>query len=147
MFTSHPNLCKLVTSMFNHPKPCILTCHVIHMQDNLGFIYSNQQVKVMHYLPSRCTQDVPFFASELRLNCVAGIILLSRIKMSCHHVVVHCIDKHVWWLICFFASLDQADGVTPQYPEDTYSYHVDQGKRNPPSEHVLSYFPQIFSPL
>ena len=47
----------------------------------------------------------------------------------------------------FFASLDQAEGVTPQYPEATYSYHVEQGKRNPPSEHILSYFPQIFSPL
>ena len=44
-------------------------------------------------------------------------------------------------------SIDQAAGVTPQYPEDPYYPYPEQGKRNPPSEHVLSYFPQIFSPL
>ena len=58
--------------------------------------------------------------------------------------------EHVWWLIVasmFCASIDQAAGVTPQYPDDPYYQHVEQGKRNPPSEHILSYFPQIFSPL
>ena len=43
-------------------------------------------------------------------------------------------------------SVGQADGVPPQYPAEPY-YHAEQGKRNPPSEHILSYFPQLFSPL
>ena len=38
-----------------------------------------------------------------------------------------------------YVSIDQAAGVTPQYPEDPYYQHADQGKRNPPSEHILSY--------
>jgi len=48
--------------------------------------------------------------------------------------------------VCF--SLDQATGVPPQYPEDPYYQHVEQGKRNPPSEHVLSYISaNIFSTI
>ena len=31
-----------------------------------------------------------------------------------------------------YASIDQAAGVTPQYPDDPYYQHVEQGKRNPP---------------
>ena len=50
---------------------------------------------------------------------------------------------HVWLLIvpfrCFYASIDQAVGVPPQYPDDPYHQPVEQGKRNPPSEHVSSY--------
>ena len=52
---------------------------------------------------------------------------------------------------CFFrcyVSIDQAAGVTPQYPEDPYYQYLDQGKRNPPSEHVLSYVSaNIFSTI
>ena len=50
---------------------------------------------------------------------------------------------HVWLLIvpfrCFYASIDQAVGVPPQYPDDPYYQPAEQGKRNPPSEHVSSY--------
>ena len=46
------------------------------------------------------------------------------------------------------ASIDQAAGVTPQYPDDPYYPHIEQGKRNPPSEHVLSYVSaNIFSTI
>ena len=51
--------------------------------------------------------------------------------------------KHVCLLIvsfrCFYASIDQALGVPPQYPGDPYYQPAEQGKRNPPSEHVSSY--------
>ena len=70
--------------------------------------------------------------------------------MSCHLVFAHCIVKACVVIDLFFrcyVSIDQATGVTPQYPDDPYYQHVEPGKRNPPSEHILSYFPQIFSPL
>ena len=47
-----------------------------------------------------------------------------------------------------YVSIGQADGVPPQYPDDPYYQHVEQGKRNPPSEHVLSYVSaNIFSTI
>ena len=53
-----------------------------------------------------------------------------------------------WLLFRYYASIDQAAWVTPQYPEDPYYYpYPEQGKRNPPSEHVSSYILQLFSPL
>ena len=71
--------------------------------------------------------------------------------MSCHHVFVHCICSACVVIDCFFrcyASIDQAAGVMPQYPDDPYYQHSEQGKRNPPSEHILSYVSaNIFSTI
>ena len=72
------------------------------------------------------------------LKCRAIMCLRIAFVKAC--VVIDCFFR------CY-ASIDQAAGVTPQYPDDPYYQHSEQGKRNPPSEHVLSYFPQIFSPL
>ena len=52
-----------------------------------------------------------------------------------------------WFVFPLGASLGQADGVPPQYPAEQYYQHSEQGKRNPPSEHVSSYILQLFSPL
>ena len=52
-----------------------------------------------------------------------------------------------WLFFRCYASIDQAVGVPPQYPDDPFYRHGEQGKRNPPSEHVSSYILQLFSPL
>ena len=46
-----------------------------------------------------------------------------------------------------YASIDQAAGVTPQYPDDPYYQHVEQGKRNPPLSMSYPILLQIFYPL
>ena len=76
--------------------------------------------------------------NPVHLKCRATMCL--RIAFAEHCVVIDC------FFLCY-ASIDQATGVTPQYPDDPYYQHPEQGKHNPPSEHILSYFPQIFSPL
>ena len=47
-----------------------------------------------------------------------------------------------------YASVDQGVEVPPPYRDDPYYQPCPQGKRNPPSEHVLSYVPaNIFSTI
>ena len=72
------------------------------------------------------------------------------VHLKCHIIILVCIAP-LPCVDCFpgvvCASVDQGVEVTPQSRDDPYYQPYQQGKRNPPSEHVLSYFPQLFSPL
>ena len=50
---------------------------------------------------------------------------------------------HVWLLIvsfrCFYASIDQAVRVPPQYPTSSITSPLSKANVIPPSEHVSSY--------
>ena len=74
----------------------------------------------------------------------------SRVHLKCHIIILVCF-AHLPCVDCFpgivCASVDQGGEVPPPSCDDPYYQHSEQGKRNPPSEHILSYFPQLFSPL
>ena len=74
----------------------------------------------------------------------------SRVHLKCHIIILVCIAQ-LPCVDCFSgvvcASVDQGGEVPPPSRDDPYYQHHDQGKRNPPSEHVSSYILQLFSPL
>ena len=67
----------------------------------------------------------------------------SRVHLKCHIIILVCIAQ----LPCvdcssgvsFCASVDQGGEVPPPSRDDPYYQPYQQGKRNPPSEHILSY--------
>ena len=77
----------------------------------------------------------------------------SRLHLKCHIIILVCIAQLPCVDCCFLsgvvcASVDQGGEVPPPSRDDPYYQHLDQGKRNPPSEHVLSYVSaNIFSTI
>ena len=67
------------------------------------------------------------------------------VHLKCHIIMRLCIARLLYGVVfdfafqCFYTSIDQGVGVSPQYPDDPYYQPAEQGKRNPPSEHVSSY--------
>ena len=67
------------------------------------------------------------------------------VHLKCHIIMCLCIALVLFGVVfdcafrCSYTSIDQGVGVSPQYPDDPYYQPAEQGKRNPPSEHVSSY--------
>ena len=70
----------------------------------------------------------------------------SMVHIKCHIIMCLCIALVLYGVVfdcvfrCSYTSIDQAVGVSPQYPDDPYYQPVEQGKRNPP----LSMSPPMF---
>ena len=66
----------------------------------------------------------------------------SRVHLKCHIIIFVCIAQLPCvdcssGVVC--ASVDQGGEVPPPSRDDPYYQPYQQGKRNPPSEHILSY--------
>ena len=76
----------------------------------------------------------------------------SRVHLKCHIIILVCIAQLPCVDCCFFsgvvcASVDREVEVQPQFFDDSY-YSAQQGKHNPPSEHILILFSaNIFSTI
>ena len=77
----------------------------------------------------------------------------SMVHIKCHIIMCLCIALVLYGVVfdcafrCSYTSIDSGVGVSPPYPDEPYYQPAEQGKRNPPSEHVSSYISQLFSPL
>ena len=76
---------------------------------------------------------------------------VSRVHLKCHIIIFVCIAQLPCvdcssGVVC--ASVDQGGEVPPPSCDDPYYQPYQQGKRNPPSEHILSYVSaNIFSTI
>ena len=100
----------------------------------MGFIPNN----AINIMGTPFNLLVMFKASRVHLKCHIIIILVCIAQLPC----VDCSSG----VVC--ASVDQGGEVPPPSRDDPYYQPYQQGKRNPPSEHILSYVSaNIFSTI
>ena len=133
------NVCTLASS------PCMVEQYfstvpfqkwLIPLSSNMGIIPNN----AINIIGTPFNLLVMFNTFMVHLKC--HIIMRLCIAHVLYGVVFDCVFR------CSYTSIDQAVGVSPQYPDDPYYQPAEQGKRNPPLwACLLLCFPQIFSPL
>ena len=78
----------------------------------------------------------------------------SRVHLKCHIIIFVCIAQLPCVDCCFLLSgvvcspVDHEFGVEHHHSDEQFDSSAQQGKRNPPSEHILSYVSvNIFSTI